>query len=1461
MQESASLQIQPPALPKGGGTLSGMGESLSAAGPDGTASFTVPLPVSPGRGYAPELALSYSSTAGSSEFGMGWGCQLPSFSLRTAKGVPQYAGEDEIVGPDGEVLVPVVDGQGKPLQRTGTMGSTSCTVTRWQSRVVSSMPPRMEYWQPSASSGEQPFWVMLTPDGQRHLFGRTASARVADPQNVSHIAVWLQEESVSPTGEHIHYAWRAEDDAGCDKDELALHHGAHAGRYLTQVNYGNVKPSRTFMLENGGAPAENSWLFHLVFDYGERSSSLNDVPAYATAGTWPCRPDSSSRYGYGFEVRTRRLCRQVLMFHRLAALAGKSVQSEVPALVSRLILTHDMNTSASLLLSVRQVAHEADGTPVTLAPLEFDYQRFVPEMNTTWQAAPQLNKLNAYQPWQMADLYGEGIPGLLYQDMPGAWWYQAPVRDTSGSDTDAVAYTAPVPLPRIPVQQDSAVLMDINGDGALEWMVSGAGVQGYHAMLPTQDWTSFVPLSAVPLEYFHPQAQFSDITGAGLPDLTLIGPRSVRFWASEREFWSKASDVAHAASLPLPVPGRDDRRLVAFSDMTGSGQSHLTEISADTVRYWPNLGHGVFGEPVTMTGFHVDGETFNPERLHIADLDGSGTSDLIYARHDHLEVYLNESGNRFATPISIALPEGVFFDDTCRLQVADIQGLGVSSILLTLPHMPVQHWRLDLVTRKPLLLNAINNNMGADTTLEYRSSAQFWLDEKQQLTDAGRQAFSYLPFPVHLQWRTQVLDEISGNRLSSQCVYRHGAWDGREREYRGFACVEQTDTDALAMASRGAQTDNPAPARTVSWFTTGVDAVDSQLADEFWRGDKQAFPGFTARFTRFDTTTGHDVILAPDDEQTYWLSRALKGSLLRSELYGDDGSDRAGIPYTVSESRSQARLLNGMDGRDPAVMVSVTESRSWQYERVAADPQCSQQIVLKQDENGLPTDSVEIAYPRRDKPAKSLYPDTLPETLFDSSYDDQQRMLRISRTRSTTYTLSDNDTWLPGLADTTRTDICELTAERVPTGGISLEWCLGAGASMLPGVTAQDYAGHSRVVYTGDDGKPVFPPLVAWTEVTDLDEHALSAFDGILSAGALTSLLKESGRLTVSVPFDTSNVTVYVSRQGLTIYAGAVEFYCPLKQRQTELTGVTTLDWDTHHCAVVTTTDAAGLQVSAEYDYRFLAPSKTRDANDNVTLAHYDALGRLISTRFSGTENGLKRGYTLPEEEKEPFRVPVTIDDALNLKPGIPVAGFQIYDTLSWMSTAKDSGKMHAADVDYVTEDGYITRLAWRRRHERAGDTPRGEPPHIMSVTTDRYDSEPEQQLSQSVSFSDGFGRLLQAATRHEAGEAWQRTKEGGLVVGNDGPVNAETDFRWAVSGRTEYDSKGQPVRAYQPYFLDNWKYVSDDSARQDLFADTHHYDPTGREISVTTAKGWQRLVFYTPWFAVSEDENDTLAD
>ncbi|SQA99604.1 Insecticide toxin TcdB middle/N-terminal region [Cedecea neteri] len=45
---------------------------------------------------------------------------------------------------------------------------------------------------------------------------------------------------------------------------------------------------------------------------------------------------------------------------------------------------------------------------------------------------------------------------------------------------------------------------------------------------------------------------------------------------------------------------------------------------------------------------------------------------------------------------TIALPDKVTFDRTCQLHIADTQGLGVPSIILTVPHMSPAHWHLEL---------------------------------------------------------------------------------------------------------------------------------------------------------------------------------------------------------------------------------------------------------------------------------------------------------------------------------------------------------------------------------------------------------------------------------------------------------------------------------------------------------------------------------------------------------------------------------------------------------------------------------------------------------------------------------------------------------------------------------------------------------------------------------------------
>ncbi len=106
--------------------------------------------------------------------------------------------------------------------------------------------------------------------------------------------------------------------------------------------------------------------------------------------------------------------------------------------------------------------------------------------------------------------------------------------------------------------------------------------------------------------------------------------------------------------------------------------------------------------------------------------------------------------------------------------------------------------------QKPYLLNAVNNNLGALTRIEYAPSISFYLRDLYGNTD-GEFNFidpvgewkTRLPFPVLTVAKVEAIDQISKNKLTTRYFYHHGYWDGVEREFRGFGRVDQFDTETF----------------------------------------------------------------------------------------------------------------------------------------------------------------------------------------------------------------------------------------------------------------------------------------------------------------------------------------------------------------------------------------------------------------------------------------------------------------------------------------------------------------------------------------------------------------------------------------------------------------------------------------------------------------------------------------
>lgn len=126
-------------MPKGGGAIRSMGEKFQANALTGTASTSIPVSVTPGRGgLGPSLQLSYDSGNGNSPFGFGWAMSVAAITRKTSTGMPQYLDGDEsdiFLLSGAEELVPVLAANGSRYERQET--SLGFRVHQYRPRVES----------------------------------------------------------------------------------------------------------------------------------------------------------------------------------------------------------------------------------------------------------------------------------------------------------------------------------------------------------------------------------------------------------------------------------------------------------------------------------------------------------------------------------------------------------------------------------------------------------------------------------------------------------------------------------------------------------------------------------------------------------------------------------------------------------------------------------------------------------------------------------------------------------------------------------------------------------------------------------------------------------------------------------------------------------------------------------------------------------------------------------------------------------------------------------------------------------------------------------------------------------------------------------------------------------------------------------------------------------------------------
>ncbi|MCC2314104.1 SpvB/TcaC N-terminal domain-containing protein, partial [Cellulomonas xiejunii] len=1497
--------IAPPpiSLPKGGGAIRGIGEKFAANPVTGTATMTVPIATSPGRaGFGPQLTLSYDAGSGNGPFGLGWELPLPAISRKTDKGLPRYDETDVFLLSGAEDLVPayrqsvagdlVRDAQGRPEVHEDLVDGYR--VRRYRPRVEAAYA-RIERWS-RIGAPDDVHWRSISGDNVLTLYGLTPDSRIYDPADPRRVFSWLVCETRDDKGNAVLYRYVAEDGTAAD---LGASHQRNRGprddarrsanRYLKRIHYGNraslldADAARPRFLDADvvdGQLRRKEWMFEVVFDYGEHD---DDTPHSDDAAPWPHRGDAFSSYRSGFEVRTARRCRRVLVFHHFPA----DPDVGLDCLVRSTDFTYAAGGDAgySLVRTVTQTGYmRASGggyAHVSVPPLDMVYAEPVVDDVVHDVDADSVENLPTGLDggtYEWTDLHGEGVPGIL-TEQAGGWFYKpnvSPLTAPSGSGAAPRARFGPLVTVAVKPQVTLASgtqFMDLAGDGRPDLVETGGLLPGFYEHDDADGWQPFRPFQTLLVADFRdPNLRLMDLDGDGRTDVLRT--------EGEAMTWHLAlGEAGFGPAQRVPTPSGEERgpRLlfadgtgsVQLADFTGDGLTDLVRIRNGEVCYWPNIGYGRFGAKVTMDhGPWFDHpDLFDPARIRLADIDGTGTADLVYLHRDGPRLYVNESGNGWsgAVPLAAFAP----LDDVVTVSTVDLLGNGTACLVWSSPlsgdrRRPMRY--VDLMGgRKPYLLTRVVNNLGAETQVTHAPSTAYYLEDAR----AGRPWSTRLPFPVHVVARVDSVDHVSHNRFTTRYAYHDGCFDGVEREFRGFGMVEQWDTERIPAVVEGDVPYVP-PVLTRTWFHTGALTAGTAERDRFREPGPVDAPAPDPPLREPPLPAGLTV------EEEREARRALKGTMLRQEMYALDGSAAQAFPYTVVEQTHAVRLLQPREGQAHAVYGShPAQTLTYEYERDPVDPRVRHVLTLEVDVHGNVLKEATVGYGRREtvdeqdadgrwhtrlnpgltvlstaeRPQQTTALTTYTENLVTDPNDVGDVRRNPLPAESRTYELTGfpftgpagrctaGDLVQPDPARPGRLRLrssSEVGYEAAPVAGRcrrTVEWRRTLYrredlATLLPlgqaGPGAQTGASFQlafteklldTVLCRPHPGAPDELLLAEPAAVLDGQGPSQGGYRsgaGLRGPGLFPGTdpdglwWRPSGRVYFTA--------THTDPAAVELAAARDRFFQPHRHRD-PFGHDALVDLDDDKLLPVGTTDALGNRVSADAnDYRVLQPRVVTDPNRNRTAVVYDALGVAAGTAVMGKATGPAEGDTLSGLAAQP-------------------SAAQIAALFNATDPAAPAAALLAAASSRVVYD--LGRFR-RTRAAHPDDPARWEPPCAATIARETHGGGARVQVA--VVHHDGFGREIQKKIQAET---------------------ADGTPRWAGTGWTVYDNKGQAVRRYEPFFSTTHRYEA--SVATGVSSVTF-YDPAGRAVATLHPNDTYEKVVHDAWHQSVHDANDTCA-
>ena len=576
--------------------------------------------------------------------------------------------------------------------------------------------------------------------------------------------------------------------------------------------------------------------------------------------------------------------------------------------------------------------------------------------------------------------------------------------------------------------------------------------------------------------------------------------------------------------------------------------------------------------------------------------------------------------------------------------------------------------------------------------MQYAPSTKFYVADKL----AGKPWVTRLPFPVQVVEQVQVYDFISRNLFVTRYSYHHGYFDGVEREFRGFGRVEQFDTEEFATLSNSTDfpqaenvdsASNIPPVFTKTWFHTGVffgeNRISNYLQHEYYtEGDaSDGISGLTSAQSKAmllaDTVLPTSVLLPDDSAIIYDLSgeemreacRALRGSILRQEIFAEDATDASDRPYSVSERNYTIEVFQPQGPNPYAVFYAhAREVVEFHYERTlytiagppaqtVADPRVTHILTLAVDAFGNVKQSVSIAYGRRhpdtdlslaDQATQAAILSTYKESSFTNAVtlDDSYRARAAAR--SSTYELIQLNPPAPVMGITTlfRFDDIQKQVQQAGDGLHDIEYENLHPVALNVGETYRRLFERKRTLYRPDDmGAAAANPraLLGLDVLQSLalpgQNYQLAFTPGLIMqvyVRSATALLPAPATVLGSTASDgggyidlDGDLHWWIPSERIFYLPGAPaspaennqarqHFFLP-RRFESPFGSTSTVDYEVPHDLLpLTTNDATGNITTAVNDYRVIAPSLLTDANNNRAAVSFDALGLVVGNAVMG---------------------------------------------------------------------------------------------------------------------------------------------------------------------------------------------------------------------------------------------------